>query len=75
MSVDRIHLTHVHPFPSNLGEILSGYTRFLVPELNRGQLVKLLRAEYLIDAMPLSKVQGLPFTGEEIVDAVKAHWR
>jgi 2-oxoglutarate ferredoxin oxidoreductase subunit alpha len=72
VSVDRIHLNHIHPFPSNLGEVLHGYERILVPELNRGQLVKLLRAEFLVDATPLSKVQGLPFTADEIVTATKA---
>ncbi len=72
ISVDQIHLTHVHPFPSNLGDVLQNYERILVPELNRGQLVKLLRAEFLVDATPLSKVQGLPFTGDEIVAATKA---
>ena len=72
MKVDRIHLTHIHPFAANLGDILSSYRRILVPELNRGQLVRLLRAEYLVDATPLSKVQGLPFTGEEIINATKA---
>ncbi len=72
MKVDRIHLTHIHPFAANLGDILSSYRRVLVPELNRGQLVRLLRAEFLVDATPLSKVQGLPFTGEEIVNATKA---
>ncbi len=71
-NVDRIHLKHIHPFASNLGEILGSYRRVLVPELNRGQLVKLLRAEFLVDATSLSKVQGLPFTGEEIVNATKA---
>jgi 2-oxoglutarate ferredoxin oxidoreductase subunit alpha len=72
VSVDQIHLTHVHPFPSNLGDVLQNYERILVPELNRGQLVKLLRAEFLVDATALSKVQGLPFTGDEIVAATKA---
>ncbi len=72
LSVDQLHLTHIHPFPSNLGDVLTKYTRILVPELNRGQLVKLLRAEYLVDATPLSKVQGLPFTGQEIISATKA---
>ncbi|MBT8241807.1 MAG: 2-oxoglutarate ferredoxin oxidoreductase subunit alpha, partial [Acidimicrobiia bacterium] len=72
VSVDQIHLNHIHPFPSNLGEVLQGYERILVPELNRGQLVKLLRAEFLVDATPLSKVQGLPFTADEIVRATKA---
>src|SRR5690606_19270622 len=48
--VARIHLTHLSPFPPNLGELLSRFDRALVPELNLGQLCKVLRAEYLIDA-------------------------
>ncbi len=72
VSVDRVHLNHLNPFPSNLGDLLQGYRHILVPELNRGQLVRLLRAEFLVDATPLSKVQGLPFTGDEIVEATKA---
>ncbi|NNE94516.1 MAG: 2-oxoacid:acceptor oxidoreductase subunit alpha [Acidimicrobiales bacterium] len=72
VSVDRVHLNHLNPFPSNLGDLLQEYRHILVPELNRGQLVRLLRAEFLVDATPLSKVQGLPFTGDEIVEATKA---
>ncbi|NNF54278.1 MAG: 2-oxoglutarate ferredoxin oxidoreductase subunit alpha, partial [Acidimicrobiales bacterium] len=72
ISVDQLHLNHLHPFASNLGDLLHGYSRILVPELNRGQLVKLLRAEFLVDATTLSKMEGLPFTGAEIVDAATA---
>ncbi len=70
--VDRVHLTHVHPFPANLGEVLSGYKHILVPELNKGQLVRLLRAQYLVDAKSVSKMIGLPFTGGEIEAAIRA---
>jgi 2-oxoglutarate/2-oxoacid ferredoxin oxidoreductase subunit alpha len=69
--VDRIHLTHLNPFPRNLGEVLSGYRSILIPELNSGQLTRLLRAEYLVPAVALSKVQGLPFTVSEIDDAIE----
>ena len=68
---DTAHLTHLHPFPSNLGEILAGREHVFVPELNKGQLVKLLRAEFLVDAKPISKVMGLPFTAGELVDAIR----
>lgn len=71
MATDTAHLTHLHPFPSNLGEILAGRKHVFVPELNKGQLVKLLRAEFLVDAKPISKVMGLPFTGGELVDAIR----
>ena len=59
-------LRHLHPWPQNLGEVLARYERVLVPELNRGQLRKLLRAEFLLDIEGLSKVQGQPFKTSEI---------
>ena len=61
-SVAHAHLRYLHPFPRNLGDVLSRYERVLVPELNRGQLSLLLRARFLVDAVPLSKVRGRPFT-------------
>jgi 2-oxoglutarate/2-oxoacid ferredoxin oxidoreductase subunit alpha len=65
-SVATAHLVHLNPFPSNLGEVLADYDRILVPELNSGQLVSLLRAEYLVPAEALGKVQGLPFGYAEL---------
>ena len=64
--VAHIHLRYINPFPKNLGELLHGYDRVLIPEMNRGQLLQLIRAEYLIPATGFSKVQGLPFTTTEI---------
>ncbi len=69
--VDHVHITHLNPFHPNLGELLRGYEHVLVPELNKGQLVKILRAEFLVDAKPISKVMGLPFTATEIANDVK----
>ncbi|MBX3286994.1 MAG: 2-oxoacid:acceptor oxidoreductase subunit alpha [Actinobacteria bacterium] len=60
------HLVHLNPFPSNLGEVLRRYPRVVVPELNLGQLSRLIRAEYLVDAHTVTKVQGLPFTAGEL---------
>jgi 2-oxoglutarate ferredoxin oxidoreductase subunit alpha len=68
--VAHAHLTHLNPFPRNLGEVVRAYPRVLVPEMNLGQLVKLIRAEYLVDAKGLSKVQGLPFRTAEINKAM-----
>nr|QMS48062.1 2-oxoglutarate oxidoreductase, alpha subunit [uncultured bacterium] len=70
LRVARIHLTHLHPFPPNLGELLGRFERALVPELNLGQLTKVLRAEFLIDAKVVSKVRGMPFTAAEIETAI-----
>ena len=66
LDVSSIHLRNLNPFPPNLGDVLRRFDRVLVPELNTGQLVKLLRAEFLIPAEGLSKVQGQPFHVAEI---------
>lgn len=66
-----IHLTHLNPLPPNLGDLLRQYRRILVPELNLGQLCRIVRAEYLVDATPISKVQGLPFTSAELEHAIQ----
>lgn len=62
----HVHLRHMHPLPNDLGGIVGRYSRVLVPEMNLGQLAKVLRAEYLVDAVSLTKVQGLPFQAAEI---------
>jgi 2-oxoglutarate ferredoxin oxidoreductase subunit alpha len=64
--VAHAHLVHLNPFPANLGEVLRRYPKVLVPEMNLGQLSRLVRAEYLVDAQSLTKVQGLPFRAAEL---------
>ena len=71
--VANAHLTHIHPFPKDLGEVLARYKTVVVPELNMGQLVKLVRAEFLVDAKPINKVMGQPFTAGELEREVLAH--
>ena len=68
--VAHVHLTHLNPFPANLGEVLHRYPKVVVPEMNIGQLSRLLRAEYLVDAKSVSKVKGLPFTAGELEAAI-----
>ncbi len=68
--VARAHLTHLNPFPRNLGDVLRRYPRVLIPEMNLGQLVKLVRAEYLVDARSVTKVRGVPFTSGELEAAM-----
>ena len=58
--------------PPNLGDLLRGFRRIIVPELNLGQLCRIVRADFLVDARPLSKVQGLPFTAIEIETVIEA---
>ena len=70
LSVAHIHLRYIHPFPKNLGELLLGYDKVLIPEMNMGQLLQLIKAAYLIPATGLSKVQGLPFTTNEIKEKI-----
>ena len=64
--VSSVHLRYLNPFPANLGALLSRFERVLVPELNLGQLLMLLRARYLVDAIGYNKVQGKPFKETEI---------
>ena len=66
-----IHLTHVNPMPPNLGGLLKTFKHVLVPELNLGQLCRLVRADYLVDAKAITKVQGLPFTSAELENAIQ----
>jgi len=66
LPVSNLHLRHLHPFPSNLGEVLARFEKVLVPELNLGQLTPLLRSQFLVDAELLGKVEGQPFRIEEI---------
>jgi 2-oxoglutarate/2-oxoacid ferredoxin oxidoreductase subunit alpha len=68
--VARAHLYHMNPFPGNLGDVLRGYSKILVPEMNTGQLSKLVRAEYLAPAEVFSKVQGQPIFAEELEDEI-----
>ncbi len=70
--VAHVHLTHIHPFPKDLGEVLARFDNVIVPELNMGQLVKLIRAEFLVDAKPINKVMGQPFTAGELEREVLA---
>jgi len=64
-------LVHLNPFPANLGEVLRRYPKVLVPEMNLGQLAKLLRAEFLVDVRSLTKVQGLPFRASEVEEKIE----
>jgi len=66
LDVSSIHLRHLNPFPSNLGDVLARFEKVIVPELNEGQLCRLLRAEFLIPAESVSKVEGQPFKVAEL---------
>ena len=68
--IAHAHLIHINPFPSDLGDVLSRYETVICPEMNMGQLSKLLRAEFLVDVKSVNKVQGQPFTTSELVDII-----
>jgi 2-oxoglutarate/2-oxoacid ferredoxin oxidoreductase subunit alpha len=70
--VAQAHLHYLNPFPRNTGDVLSHYERVLIPEMNLGQLLKLVRAEFLVDAVGYNRVRGVPFRSSELVDAIEA---
>jgi 2-oxoglutarate ferredoxin oxidoreductase subunit alpha len=69
-AVAAVHLRHLNPLPPDLGQILRQYRKVLVPEINSGQLVRVLRAEYLVDAVGFNRVRGVPLATQEIVEAI-----
>jgi len=71
--VSHAHLRYVKPFPKNLGEILYNFEKVLIPEMNMGQLLNMIRAKYLIPAIGINKVKGLPFSAGEIADEIVKH--
>ena len=72
VNVARTHLHYLNPFPRNTGEVLRRYDKILVPEMNLGQLLKLVRAEFLVDAVGYNRVRGLPFKASELAEAIVA---
>ena len=68
--VAHAHIRYLKPFPKNLGEILFSYEKVLVPEINNGQLVKVLRDKYMIPAIPYNKIKGTPITSGELIEAI-----
>ncbi|MBV8480223.1 MAG: 2-oxoacid:acceptor oxidoreductase subunit alpha, partial [Actinobacteria bacterium] len=71
-AVAHAHMRHLNPFPRNTGEVLRRYDKVLVPEMNLGQLLKLVRAEFLVDAVGYNRVRGLPLRAAEVADAIEA---
>lgn len=71
VDVSHIHIRYLNPFPKNLENLLRSFNTVIVPEMNNGQLVKIIRDKFLIDAKPFNKIKGLPFTVEEIMNKVK----
>ena len=70
-AVAHAHIRHLRPFPKNLGEILHNYEHVLIPEINNGQLVRIIRDQFLIDAKGYHKIMGVPITREELVIRIR----
>jgi len=70
-AVSHVHLRYLNPLPADLGDIIGRFRKVLVPEMNLGQLVKVLRAEYLVDAVGMNKIQGVPFKVTEITSRIE----
>jgi 2-oxoglutarate ferredoxin oxidoreductase subunit alpha len=66
LSIAQAHLRHLNPMPKNLGAVLAGYDKVVIPEMNLGQLAQVVRARYLVDAIAYNQVRGLPFTSGEL---------
>ncbi|MEV5955664.1 2-oxoacid:acceptor oxidoreductase subunit alpha [Streptomyces sp. NPDC051987] len=69
--IAQAHLRHLNPFPRNLGAVLKGYDKVVIPEMNLGQLATLIRAKYLVDAHSYNQVNGMPFKAEQLATALK----
>jgi len=72
-SVSHAHIRYVRPFPRNLGDVIGRFRKVLVPEINNGQLVRILRDRFLIDAIPYNKIKGVPITKTELVAEIRRH--
>jgi 2-oxoglutarate ferredoxin oxidoreductase subunit alpha len=66
LPIAQAHLRHLNPLPANLGDLLNAYEKVVIPEMNLGQLAHVIRAKYLIDAIPFNQVSGLPFTAAKL---------
>ena len=72
-AISHAHLRYIRPFPRNLGEILKGFDKVVVPEINNGQLIKIIRDQFLVDAIPYNKIKGVPITKTELVAELRKH--
>lgn len=70
-SIYHIHIDYIYPFPIELDKIISSFKKIIIPELNNGQFIKLIRNKYLRNIYPINKIQGIPFTVSEIINEVK----
>ena len=69
-SASQAHVRYLNPLPKNLGALISKFDKVLIPEINDGQFIKLIRDKYLVDAIPFNKIMGIPFSSLEIKEKV-----
>jgi 2-oxoglutarate ferredoxin oxidoreductase subunit alpha len=72
-SVSHAHLRYLRPFPKNLGEILRNFETVLIPEINNGQLIKIIRDQFLVDAKGYNKIKGVPLTKSELLEVINKY--
>jgi 2-oxoglutarate ferredoxin oxidoreductase subunit alpha len=72
-AISHAHLRYIRPFPRNLGEILKSFDKVVVPEINNGQLIRIIRDLYFVDAIPYNKIKGVPITKTELVAELRKH--
>lgn len=73
IKISHCHIRYIRPFPKNLGQILRNFKHVIVPEINNGQLIRILRDQFLIDAIPYNKIKGTPITQKELEDFILNH--
>ena len=72
-SVSHTHIKYIRPFPKNLGKLLQNFKHILIPEMNNGQLIKIVRDQFLVDAKGYNKIMGVPITKQELIDIIKQY--
>jgi 2-oxoglutarate ferredoxin oxidoreductase subunit alpha len=71
--VSHAHIRYLRPFPKNLGDIIKNFEKVLIPEINNGQLIKIIRDVYFVDAIGYNKIMGVPITKTELVEEIKKY--
>ena len=72
-AVSHAHIRYLRPFPKNLGDIIKNFDTVLIPEINNGQLIKIIRDVYLVDAKPFNKIKGTPITKGELIEEIERY--
>jgi 2-oxoglutarate ferredoxin oxidoreductase subunit alpha len=70
-AVSHVHIRYIRPFPKNLGDIIKNFDHIMVPEINNGQLIKIIRDQYFVDAKGYNKIMGVPITKTEMIEALR----